>query len=83
MEQVTWEEDAKEAQSWLTERENDLKSILKSSDTASSGQQNGKNAAVGEDAVRTQLRILQRQDQVQVWTIRPFSETTFVDYNYG
>ncbi|KAM7541962.1 hypothetical protein Aperf_G00000017227 [Anoplocephala perfoliata] len=68
LEQVGWEEDAEEVEAWLTEREGELNSILKTMPSQQTrSQPGGKKGSVnsGEDAVRTQLEILQRQDKFQ------------------
>ncbi|VDL15838.1 unnamed protein product [Hymenolepis diminuta] len=67
LEQVVWEEDAKEVESWLTEREGELNEILKVPPSRTKNQFSQKNGSAeeGEDAVRTQLQILQRQDRFQ------------------
>ncbi len=62
--QLVWDEDAQDVEAWLSEREGELANIMKQpkgrSGNTSSPQQDGENA------VMTQLQVLQRQDKFQV-----------------
>ncbi|VDN97776.1 unnamed protein product [Rodentolepis nana] len=67
LEQVAWEEDAKEVESWLTEREVELNNNLKVSPSLNNRKPSHENGSIDEreDAVAMQIQILQRQDRFQ------------------
>ncbi|KAL5107304.1 Spectrin beta chain [Taenia crassiceps] len=66
LEQVVWEEDASDIESWLTERESEL-NIMMTPKALQQSQSYSKRSSFIEEvaAVRTQLEILQRQDKFQ------------------
>lgn len=67
LDQAKWEEEARDLDTWLTERENELKDITKTVKGRSGNESNVKSDYIneGEVAVRAQLEILQRQDKFQ------------------
>uniref|UniRef100_A0A5K3EEV8 PH domain-containing protein n=1 Tax=Mesocestoides corti TaxID=53468 RepID=A0A5K3EEV8_MESCO len=65
--QVMWEEDADDVEGWLTEREGELKNLMKTPKTENMCEFSGREKTYkeGEVAVITQLQILQRRSKFQ------------------